>query len=323
MSVRVLSLPGWNGSGPAHWQTLWERLDARIVRVEQADWEQPSLALWRAELLGALARSPEPTVLVAHSLGAVLAAHVALAPEARGVVGALLVVPPDLESLSDDVPSSVRAFGPVPLVRLPFPSTLVISDDDPYLTVARAQTFAEAWGSSVTNVSARGHVNSASYLGTWPAGFELLRQLRALAPFALDPRLSADTHLVGKGPLSELLLFDDARYPWFVLVPRRSGAEELVQLSEDDRSSLQAESAALATALRSAFSVDKVNVGALGNVVRQLHVHHVGRRLDDPAWPGPVWGHSPRQPLGVDARDRRVAALFAQPGLERLFERLR
>ena len=125
------------------------------------------------------------------------------------------------------------------------------------------------------------------------------------------------------GPLSELLLFDDARYPWFVLVPRRSGAEELVHLSEDDRETLQAESAALATALKSAFPVDKVNVGALGNVVRQLHVHHVGRRLDDPAWPGPVWGHSPRQPLGVDARERLVEALFAQPGLTQRFERLR
>lgn len=322
MSVRVLSLPGWNGSGPAHWQTLWERLDARIVRVEQADWDQPSLERWRAQLLGALARSPEPTVLVAHSLGAVLAAHVASAPEARGVVGALLVVPPDLDVLVD-LPESVRGFGPVPLARLPFPSTLVISDDDPYLTVARAQTFAAAWGSSVTNVGARGHINSASSLGTWPAGFELLRQLRALAPFALDPRLAADTHLVGKGPLSELLLFDDARYPWFVLVPRRSGAEELVHLSVDDRETLQAESTALATALRSAFSVDKVNVGALGNVVRQLHVHHVGRRLDDPAWPGPVWGHAPRQPLADDACQARVAALFAQPGIEQVFERLR
>lgn len=322
MSVRVLSLPGWNGSGPAHWQTLWERLDSRIVRVEQADWEQPSLPLWRAQVLGALARSPEPTVLVGHSLGSVLVAQVAAAPEARCVVGALLVVPPDLDSLPE-LPESVRAFGPMPLARLPFPSTLVISDDDPYLTVARAQTFADAWGATITNVGARGHVNSASNLGTWPAGFELLRQLRSLAPFGLDPRLAADAHLVGRGPLSELLLFDEARYPWFVLVPRRSGAEELVHLSSDDRAGLQAESAALATALTSAFAIDKVNVGALGNVVRQLHVHHVGRYLDDAAWPGPVWGHSPRQPLPVDGREGRVDALFAQPGLERLFERLR
>ncbi len=322
MSVRVLSLPGWNGSGPAHWQTLWERLDARIMRVEQADWEQPSLELWRAQVLGALSRSDEPTVLVGHSLGSVLVSHVASAPEARGVVGALLVVPPDLDSLSD-LPESVRAFGPVPLARLPFPSTLVISEDDPYLTVARAQTFAAAWGSSVTNVGARGHVNSASNLGTWPAGFELLRQLRSAAPFGLDPRLAADTHLIGKGPLSELLLFDDERYPWFVLVPRRSGAEELVHLSHDERAALQAESTAVATALASAFPVDKVNVGALGNVVRQLHVHHVGRHLEDPAWPGSVWGHSPRQPLGVDAREGRVNALFAQPGVERFFQRLR
>jgi uncharacterized protein len=321
MSVRVLSLPGWNGAGPAHWQTLWERLDARIIRVEQADWERPSLELWRAQVLAALGAAPEPAVLLAHSLGAVLAAHVASSPEARCVVGALLVVPPDLDSLGADLPASVRAFGPVPRARLPFASTLVISDDDPYLTGPRAQVFAEAWGSSVTNVGARGHVNGDSDLGTWPEGFELLRQLRRRAPFALDPRLAADAHLIGSGPLSALLLFDDARYPWFVLVPQRSGVEELAQLSNDDRIALQAESASLASGLASAFPVDKVNVGALGNVVRQLHVHHVGRRLGDVAWPGPVWGHSPRQPLGVDARDRRVAALFAQPIVAGTFAR--
>ena len=80
MSVRVLNLPGWNGSGAAHWQTLWERLDARVVRVEQADWDEPSREAWHARVVAALERSAEPTLLVAHSLGVVLAAHVAATP---------------------------------------------------------------------------------------------------------------------------------------------------------------------------------------------------------------------------------------------------
>lgn len=322
MSVRVLNLPGWNGSGPAHWQTLWERLDARIVRVEQADWERPSPEAWQARVLEALGRSPEPTVLVGHSLGSVLAAQIASAPEARCVVGALLVVPPDLESSTDELPPAVRGFGPAPLTQLPFPSTLVVSEDDPYLTVSRGRAFASAWGASVVNVGPRGHVNTASNLGTWAEGFELLRLLRAVAPFALDPRLAADSHLVGKGPLSELLAYDDARYPWFVLVPRRQGAEELVHLSPDELGTLQTESTALLTGLRAAFGIDKLNVGALGNVVRQLHVHHVGRRLGDAAWPGPVWGHSPRQPLGEADLERRVGALFSQPAVATLFSRV-
>jgi len=320
MSARVLSLPGWNGSGPEHWQTRWERLDARVVRVEQASWTEPSLPAWRAGLLEALRASNEPTVLVGHSLGALLAVDCAAAPEARGVVGALLVAPPALAS-RDDVPPAVRAFGAAPRARLPFPSTLVVSDDDPFSTASEARAFAEAWGSQVVRIGARGHVDADSALGTWPEGFELLRRLRAAAPFTIDPRLAADTHLVGHGPLSELRLYDDARYPWFVLVPRRAGAEALWHLDDAARAALTRESAVLLEGLEAAFAVDKVNVGALGNVVRQLHVHHVGRRLFDPAWPGPVWGHSARVEAPASLKQERVAALFAQRAVAALFSK--
>lgn len=320
MTTRVLSLPGWNGSEPTHWQSLWERLDARIVRVEQASWSRPLFAEWKARLEAALAESAEPTVLVGHSLGALLAVH---AGQLKGapIAGALLVAPPDLDAPDLASANTVHTFRPLPLERLPFPTTLVHSDDDRFLSVPRAQAYAAAWGSTLVNIGKRGHINADSGLETWAQGFELLRALRAKAPFIVDPRLAAETHLIGRGPLSELRLYDDARYPWFLLVPRRSGIEDVGQLSRDDRAMLEAESAALVTGLRDAFAVDKVNVGALGNVVRQLHVHHVGRRLDDPAWPGPVWGHSARLTLAAPIREARVAQLFRNQAVAERFVR--
>jgi diadenosine tetraphosphate (Ap4A) HIT family hydrolase len=112
------------------------------------------------------------------------------------------------------------------------------------------------------------------------------------ASFDLHPRLAADSILVGHLPLSTLLLFNDARYPWFILVPRRAGTTEIFQLPESDQQQLCRESAMLARNLMHSFHADKINVGALGNLVPQLHVHHIARFTTDPAWPGPVWGHS-------------------------------
>ena len=110
--------------------------------------------------------------------------------------------------------------------------------------------------------------------------------------FELHPRLVADSILVGRLPLSQLLLFNDARYPWFILVPQRSGVSEIFQMSEADQQQLCRESAVLARNLMHSFHADKINIGALGNLVPQLHVHHIARFTTDPAWPGPVWGHS-------------------------------
>ena len=111
--------------------------------------------------------------------------------------------------------------------------------------------------------------------------------------FELHPRLAADCILVGRLPLSLLLLFDDARYPWFILVPQRPAVSEIFQLSEADQQQLWRESAALARNLMHSFHADKINIGALGNLVPQLHLHHVARFTTDPAWPGPVWGKRP------------------------------
>lgn len=117
--------------------------------------------------------------------------------------------------------------------------------------------------------------------------------------FALDPRLSADTREIGDLALSRALLMNDARYPWIILVPRRAGLTEITDLDAAGRAVWMEEMARAAQILRALPEVEKINLGALGNVVRQLHGHVVGRRAGDAAWPGPVWGAGPA--LAYDA----------------------
>lgn len=127
--------------------------------------------------------------------------------------------------------------------------------------------------------------------------------------FTPDPRLAADSVLVADGPLSQFRLMDDARFPWLVLVPRRTGASEWIDLPDRDQRLLLEEVNLAGHLLRAVAAVEKLNIGALGNIVRQLHVHVVGRRSDDPAWPGPVWGSGPAQPYAAGPREQRLAEL--------------
>lgn len=129
--------------------------------------------------------------------------------------------------------------------------------------------------------------------------------------FEPDPRLSADSLLVADGPLSQLRLMDDARFPWLVLVPRIAGASEWIDLDGAAQRLLLAEVNLAGQLLRAsaAPALDKINIGALGNVVRQLHVHVVGRREGDAAWPGPVWGAGRREPYVADAREALLSSL--------------
>ena len=108
--------------------------------------------------------------------------------------------------------------------------------------------------------------------------------------FALHPRLAADTIEVSRLPLCELRLMNDARFPWLILVPMREGITEIHALDAADRLQLMDEIVRCSQALESLCKPDKINVGALGNLVPQLHVHVVARRIGDAAWPGPVWG---------------------------------
>ena len=111
--------------------------------------------------------------------------------------------------------------------------------------------------------------------------------------FSLDPVLEADTANIGEFDLSLVLLSRDANYPWVILVPKRQSVSEIFQLSALDQQRLIAESSCLAQALTEIFTPDKLNIAAIGNVVNQLHVHHVCRYRYDACWPSPVWGQRP------------------------------
>ena len=119
--------------------------------------------------------------------------------------------------------------------------------------------------------------------------------------FSLHPQLQKDGIEMGELPLSRLLLLNDSRYPWFVLVPRRENISEVYQLEEAEQQQLLRESSQLGRWLMTEFSGDKLNIGALGNLVPQLHLHHIVRFRGDAAWPGPVWGVGSAIPYGEDA----------------------
>lgn len=114
--------------------------------------------------------------------------------------------------------------------------------------------------------------------------------------FDLDQRLRRDTIVLGNFPLSLLLLMNDRTYPWLILVPRRPAIREIFELAPHDQQQLLCESSHLAETLATLFRPDKLNIAALGNVVPQLHLHHVVRYRNDPAWPAPVWGKTPPVP---------------------------
>lgn len=129
------------------------------------------------------------------------------------------------------------------------------------------------------------------------------------AVFALDPRLKADTHAVASLSLCDVRLMNDARYAWLLLVPRKAGLVEISDLSDDEQRRLWHDVNRAGAALRATAPCDKLNLGALGNIVRQLHVHVLARCEGDAAWPGPVWGHSAAQPYGEQALQDRCDAI--------------
>ena len=176
MNAPVLVLPGYADSGPEHWQSRWQAADPSCRRVMQRDWLNPSLGEWREALDRAIGACDRPPVLVAHSLGCALVAH-HVAAGGRPVKGALLVAPADVDMVAM-VLEAVQSFAPVPLVPLPFPSIVVASTDDPYVSAERAAAFARAWGSRLVTLDGAGHINTDSGYGEWSQGRELLEELR-------------------------------------------------------------------------------------------------------------------------------------------------
>lgn len=167
----LLMVPGYTGSGPRHWQTLWEQQRSSARRVEMPDWDHPDRAAWIEALDRAVQASAEPPVLIAHSCGVSTVVHWA-AMGARPVRAALLVAPPDTESSS--YPREAMTFHPLPEIRLPFPSMVVASSNDPYCTSERAETLARVWGSQLVNVGPCGHLNTDAGFGPWPEGERIL-----------------------------------------------------------------------------------------------------------------------------------------------------
>jgi len=127
--------------------------------------------------------------------------------------------------------------------------------------------------------------------------------------FSLHPRLAADCIVIGDFALSTVLLMNDSRYPWCILVPRRADAREIYQLNPIDRQQLLDESCLLAETMTRLYQPDKLNIAAIGNLVPQLHVHHVARFQTDAAWPAPVWGKLPALAYGNDELVAEVGKL--------------
>jgi diadenosine tetraphosphate (Ap4A) HIT family hydrolase len=135
-----------------------------------------------------------------------------------------------------------------------------------------------------------------------------------MTAFALHPQLAADTSEIARWPLSLVLLMNDGRFPWLILVPQRANLREIHDLPAAERGVLIEEIARAGRLMQSAFRADKINTAALGNQVPQLHVHVIARFVGDAAWPNPIWSHAPRRPMSAAERSARLAAL--RPGLE-------
>jgi predicted alpha/beta hydrolase family esterase len=176
---KVLVLPGYQNSDAGHWQTRWEALDPGFVRVQMPDWDQPARDAWCRTLDAAVSAADAPVLFAAHSLGclttAFWASQYASAAQLAKVVGALLVAVPDPSGAN--FPQDASGFAPVQLARLPFPSMVVASSDDPYGAVPFSQACASAWGSRWVDIGPRGHINADSGLGDWNDGRSWLASL--------------------------------------------------------------------------------------------------------------------------------------------------
>ena len=176
VTPRVLIVPGWGDSGDEHWQTLWEKANPGFLRVVQRDWLYPICHEWVETLAAAIRGAGAPVVLVAHSLGCLTIAH-CVRGAALPIHGALLVAPPDVER--PDFPPVLEGFAPIPRERLPFPSIVAASRNDPFSELERAEALAAAWGSRFVDVGEHGHINADAGFGPWPLGERLLEALRA------------------------------------------------------------------------------------------------------------------------------------------------
>ena len=184
--MTTLLLPGLSGSGPGHWQRRWHDELADTHLVEQDDWERPNLERWLARAVAAVEAAPG-AILVGHSLGAVLAVHLATRRRDLPIAGLLLVAPADADRRAAANPL-VAGFAPLPVAPLGRPAIVVASRDDPWMSLERARVLADMWEAGFVDLGAAGHINADSGLGAWTAGLELVDRLRRMAgPAARRP----------------------------------------------------------------------------------------------------------------------------------------
>lgn len=176
MEPQLLILPGLGNSGEKHWQTFWHKKFENSIRLVQDNWDEPIREQWLERLNEEISKLEKPTILVAHSLAVSLVLHWAKENSNPNIVGALLVAPADVDS-PQHTPDIIRNFSPMPIYKLPFPSILVASENDPYASFERKQYFATQWGSEFVNVGQKGHINSDSDLKYWEEGQLILQQL--------------------------------------------------------------------------------------------------------------------------------------------------
>ena len=170
--MNILTIPGLWNSGPLHWQTHWEAAHPEWRRVQQRNFDRPDRDEWIATLDAAVRSCDEPPLLAAHSLGCSLVTHWNEVTGGAGVAGAFLVGPSDVEA--PGYPEEGRSFAYMSKQRLPFPSIVIASTNDEFVSVDRARAFADAWGSRLTFIGEAGHINGASGYGPWPEGERLL-----------------------------------------------------------------------------------------------------------------------------------------------------
>jgi uncharacterized protein len=168
-------VPGLRNSGPEHWQTFFEKSGSNFKRIKQQEWDAPNCNNWIEAIDKAIEEyDPSTVILIAHSLGCSTVAHRA-ATFNKKIKGALLVAPSDLEAPAYTF--SAEGFSPIPEGKINFPTIVVASENDPWVTVERARFFADNWGSEFVNIGNAGHINTAAGYGQWAAGLQILQQL--------------------------------------------------------------------------------------------------------------------------------------------------
>ena len=178
MIPHLLIIPGLGDSGAKHWQSFWLQKFPNSTKVIQDNWDEPQLDEWLARLDSTIQPLNEPTILVAHSLAVSLVMHWVSKNTNSNIIGALLVAPADVNS-PEHTPDFLRHFSPIPTQVVPFPSIVVGTENDTYMSLERAQELASNWGSDFVNIGQKGHINSDSDLEYWEEGQLLLQQLIA------------------------------------------------------------------------------------------------------------------------------------------------